>query len=162
MKRLQIRVPPKSPKELLAEAEERFRAAVNSLEAMPMDTPAALLGYLHAIGAVAAAMTDDLRRVTHERRFGMRMLHDLGKGLGESRPTLLACAELCRSYSAEALGEIAGRACSIEELADLVDLGDPDIDKRLLKRLRSAGRPARRGRSPTGKQGRRARRSRAG
>ncbi len=162
MREPQIRLPPKTPKELLREGEARFQAAVDSLKAMPTDSPAALLAFLHSVGAVAARMADDRCRVTHERRFGMRMLHDLAKGLGESRPTLLACAALFHSCSADELDELTGPARSAEELADLVDLGDPEIDKRLLKRLWSAGRPARRGRSPTRGQGRRARRSQAG
>ncbi len=159
---MKLKLPPRSPKELLKEAEERFQAAVRSLKAMPADTPAGLLAYLYAAGVVAATMTDDLYRVTHERRYGMKMLHDLAKGLGETRPTLFACAALCRSYSADETDEIAGRARSMQELADLVCLEDPEADKRLRRRLLNARPRARRGRSTTGRHVRQALRRQAG
>ena len=156
MRELHVCLPPKSPKQLLKEAEERYQAVIRSLKAMPTDTPAALLAYLRSLGAGAASMTDDLHRVAHERLYGMRTLYDLAKRLGEIRPTLLTCEALHRTYTADELDEIAGRARSPEELADLVHLEDPEVAKRLRKRLLSPKRRARRGRPRTGKQGRQA------
>ncbi len=155
---MELRLPPKMPKELLKEAHARFEEVIASLKAMPADTPAGLLAFFRAAGEVVAALEYDRCCSALFRRFGRRTIHDLAKGLGETRPTLFACAALHRTYTADELDEIAGRASSAEELAKLVCLEDPEADKCLRKRLLSSKRRTRRGRSRTDKQGRQARR----
>jgi len=140
---MELRLPPKMPQELLNEAHARFEEAVTSLTAMSTATPPALLVFLHAAGELVAAMEYDRRSSALHRHFGMRTTHALATRLGEPLALLTACAALYESYSADELHEIAGRARSWEELADLVDMEDPEMAKRLWRRLSSAARNAR-------------------
>ena len=140
---MELRLPPKMPQELLNEAHARFEEAIDSLKAMSTDTPAALLAFLHAAGELVAAMEYDRHSSALHRHFGMRTIHGLATQLREPRALLTACAALYDRYSADELGEVAGRARSWEELADLVALDDPGMAKRLQRRLSGAARRTR-------------------
>lgn len=119
-------VPAKTPKVMLAEANERFKKDVVELRSHRRTMAGDLLQYRYDIGTLAIRIADEKQKTTHERHYGSRTVADIARLLEEALSTIYACMKFVKQISPKELADMKAKEWSWRAASSLLTVtGEP-------------------------------------
>jgi len=124
-------VPAKTPKAMLAVADERFKQDANELRNRRRTMAGDLLQYRYDIGKMAIRIADEKQKATHERYYGSHTVQDTAEGLEEALSTIYACMKFIKQISPKQLMDLKAKEWPWRAVSSLFTIDDPKARKQL-------------------------------
>ncbi len=124
-------VPAKTPKAMLAVADERFKKDAQELRTRRRTMAGDLLQYRYDIGLLATRIADEKSKVTHERYYGSHTVADAARILEEAPATIYACLKFVKQIDRKQLEELKAKEWPWRAVSSLFTIDDQKVRKQL-------------------------------